>query len=138
MKNKTKFLKNSRNSYKVSKNVFYSLKYAFFGLSYCFQSTRNFRIQIIFGLLAIAFCLIMNCNKYEFITVIAIIFSVLILELINTAIETLVDLSINNEYNKLAKIAKDCSAASVLLASINSIFVAAFIFIPKIRLLLFN
>tara|TARA_Y100000589_G_C27141033_1_gene624721 strand:- start:994 stop:1410 length:417 start_codon:yes stop_codon:yes gene_type:complete len=138
MKNKTKFLKNSRNSYKVSKNVFYSLKYAFFGLSYCFQSTRNFRIQIFLGLLAIAFCLIINCNKYEFISVIATIFSVLILELINTAIETLVDLSINNEYNKLAKIAKDCSAASVLLASINSIFVAAFIFIPKIRLLLFN
>ena len=138
MKNKTKFLKNSRKSYKVSKNVFYSLKYAFLGLIYCFQSTRNFRIQIILGLLSIAFCLMLNCNKYEFITVIAIIFSVLILELINTAIEALVDLSIKNEYDRLAKIAKDCSAASVLLASINSIFVAAFIFIPKIRLLLFN
>jgi len=66
------------------------------------------------------------------------IFSVLILELINTAIESVVDLNVKRKFNKLAKISKDCSAASVLLASINSLFVAAFIFFPKIRILLFS
>ena len=70
--------------------------------------------------------------------IISTIFSVLILELLNTAIESLVDLNVKNKFDKLAKISKDCSAASVLLASFNSIFVAAFIFFPKIKLILFS
>ena len=70
--------------------------------------------------------------------IIATICSVLILELINTSIESTVDLIVENNFKKLAKIAKDCSAASVLLASLNSILVAAYIFLPRIRILFFN
>ena len=40
-----------------------------------------------------------------------------------------------NEFNRLAKIAKDTSAGAVLLASINSVIIAVSIFVPKIKLL---
>ena len=127
-----------RESYQTSRNIFASFKYAINGIFYCFQTTRNFRIQILFGVLVIIACSLFKCSSYEYLIIIATIFSVLILELLNTSIESLVDLNVKNKFNKLAKISKDCSAASVLLASCNSIFVAAFIFFPKIKLILFS
>ena len=134
--NKNKIKK--RESFQTSKNIFASFKYAINGLIYCFQTTRNFRIEILFGALVIIICSIFKCTLNEYMIIMSTIFSVLILELLNTAIESLVDLNIKNKFNKLAKISKDCSAASVLLASLNSIFVAVFIFFPKIKLILFS
>ena len=127
-----------RESYQTSRNIFASFKYAINGLIYCFQTTRNFRIQISFGALVIITCSLFKCSLNEYMIIISTIFSVLILELLNTSIESVVDLNVKNNFNKLAKISKDCSAASVLLASLNSIFVAAFIFFPKIKLILFS
>ena len=66
------------------------------------------------------------------------IFSVLILEILNTAIESLVDLVVKKKFSKLAKIAKDCSAGAVFLASINSVIIGLYLFIPKIKLLFLN
>ena len=127
-----------RESYQISRNIFASFKYAFNGLIYCFQTTRNFRIQCLFGALVIITSSLLKCSLNEYMIIISTISSVLILELINTSIESIVDLNVKNKFNKLAKISKDCSAASVLLASCNSIFVAAFIFFPKIKLILFS
>ena len=66
------------------------------------------------------------------------IFSVLILEILNTSIESLVDLVVKKKFSNLAKIAKDCSAGAVLLASINSVIIGICLFIPKIKLLFLN
>ena len=66
------------------------------------------------------------------------IFSVLILEVLNTSIESLVDLVIQKKFSNLAKISKDCSAGAVLLASINSVIIGLYLFIPKINLLFLN
>ena len=51
-------------------------------------------------------------------------------ECANTALETLVDL-VSPEYNELARITKDCAAGAVLINAIAALFVAAFIFLPK-------
>ncbi len=138
MDNQNNILSEKRESYKTSKNISASFKFAINGLIYCFQTTRNFRIQILFGALILVICSIFKCSLNEYMIIISTIFFVLILELLNTSIESLVDLNVKNKFNKLAKISKDCSAASVLLASCNSIFVAAFIFFPKIKLFLFS
>ncbi len=135
-KNREKIKK--RESYQTSRSIFASFKYAINGLIYCFHTTRNFRIQISFGALVIILCSLFKCNLNEYMIIISTIFSVLILELLNTSVESIVDLHVKNKFNKLAKISKDCSAASVLLASLNSIFVAVFIFFPKIKLILFS
>ena len=138
MVNQNNIAREKRESYQTSRNIFASFKYAIYGLIYCFQTARNFRIQILCGSLILITCLIFKCSLNEYIIIISTIFSVLILELLNTSIESIVDLNVKNKFNKLAKISKDCSAASVLLASLNSIFVAAFIFFPKIKLILFS
>ena len=138
MGNQNNKIQGRRDSYQTSINILASFKFAFNGLIYCLQTTRNFRIQILFGALILVICSIFKCSLNEYMIIISTIFSVLILELLNTAIESLVDLNVKNKFDKLAKISKDCSAASVLLASCNSIFVAAFIFFPKIKVILFS
>ena len=125
-------------SFKNSKNFFESLNYAFSGLNYCLQNSSNFRIQIFCALITLLLGFLLKISNFEKIVIVATIFSVLILEILNTSIESLVDLVVGNKFNDLARICKDCSAASVLIASINSIFIAAYIFLPKIKLLLFN
>ncbi len=138
MGNQNNKIKGRRESYQTSINIFASFKFAINGLIYCFQTTRNFRIQIYFGALVLILCSLFKCSLNEYIIIISTIFSVLILELLNTSVESIVDLHVKNRFNKLAKISKDCSAASVLLASLNSIFVAVFIFFPKIKSILFS
>ena len=135
MKNKVKLLKNRRKSFRTSKNVFISFRYAFNGLIYTFKNSRNFKIQILFACFSLILGFIIQLDTSGFLILIVTILSVLILEIFNTSIESLVDLVVKKKFSNLAKIAKDCSAGAVLLASINSVIVALYLFIPKIRLL---
>ena len=135
--NKKKFTFNKRfQSFKTSRNFYQSVNHACAGIIYCFKYSGNFRIQILCSLVTIFLGFLLKLNRIESIVILATIFSVLILEILNTSIESLVDLVVGKKYSKLAKISKDCSAASVLIASINSIFVAAYVFFPKIKMIL--
>ncbi len=126
---------NGRKSYKTSKNVLISFKYAFNGIYYVYSTSRNFKIQITFALASLMLGFLLNITKIHYLVLIATIMSVLILEILNTSIESIVDLLVKKEFNILAKISKDTSAAAVLLASINSVIIAVYIFFPKIKLL---
>jgi diacylglycerol kinase (ATP) len=57
---------------------------------------------------------------------------VMVLELINTAIEAVVDLTVKQSYHELAKIAKDCAAGAVLISAIAALIVAACILLPPL------
>jgi diacylglycerol kinase (ATP) len=54
------------------------------------------------------------------------------MELLNTAIESIVDLSVKQTYHDLAKIAKDCAAGAVLTSSLAAILVAGFLLLPPL------
>lgn len=108
-----------------------SFKFAFDGIKTEFIKGRNFRIQVTLGAVAAALGIIYKIPTYEWFDLILVIASVLILELINTAIEALVDM-VSPEIQDKAKIAKDVSAGAVLVASIAAVVVGAFVFIPKI------
>ena len=124
-----------RESYRTSNNLFKSFKYAFNGIFYVFQTSRNFKIQLICALISLIFSFLLQISKNNYLILIATIMSVLILEILNTSIESIVDLVVKKQFSYLAKISKDASAGAVLLASINSLIIAGFIFIPKIKLL---
>jgi undecaprenol kinase/diacylglycerol kinase (ATP) len=76
---------------------------------------------------------VLKINANEWISLVLIVTIVLILELINTAIETVVDM-ISLKFHPLAKIAKDVTAGAVLVASIGAIVVGVMIFLPKLLL----
>ena len=136
MNKKKSTLNKKGQSFKTSKNLYESLNFAYTGIIYCFKYSRNFRIQILCSVITIFLGRLLKLNGTESIAIFATIFSVLILEILNTSIESLVDLVVGKNYSKLAKICKDCSAASVLIASINSLFVAGYVFVPKIKIIL--
>ena len=135
MNKKINSLKNRIDSYKTSSNVLKSFKYAFSGISYVLKTSRNFKIQLIFAVISLMIGFLLHISQSNYVILIATIMSVLILEILNTSIESIVDLVVKKEFSSLAKISKDTSAGAVLLASINSVIIAVFIFVPKIKLL---
>lgn len=119
-------------SWKVASNLFTSFKYAWAGVSYAFITQRNFRIHVCVGTSAIALSLFLHLQPVE-IAVIGITSGlVLALELVNTAIESLVDLTVKQTYHDLAKIAKDCAAAAVLISALVAVLVAAMLLLPPL------
>jgi undecaprenol kinase len=63
---------------------------------------------------------------------------VIILEVINSAIENIVDMVCGTTFSTYAKNAKDMAAGAVLLMSICSAIVGLIIFVPKVLALLFT
>ena len=135
MDKKINSLKNRIESYRTSSNVLKSFKYAFSGISYVLKTSRNFKIQLIFAVTSLMIGFLLQISQSNYVILIATIMSVLILEILNTSIESIVDLVVKKEFSSLAKISKDTSAGAVLLASINSVIIALYIFFPKIKLL---
>jgi len=135
MEKKINSQKNRIESYKTSTNVLKSFKYAFSGISYVLKTSRNFKIQLIFAVTCLMIGFLLQISQSNYVILIATIMSVLILEILNTSIESIIDLVVKNEFSSLAKISKDTSAGAVLLASINSVIIAVYIFVPKIKML---
>ena len=135
MDKKINSLKNRIEAYKTSSNILKSFKYAFSGISYVLKTSRNFKIQLIFAIISLMIGFLLQISQSNYVILIATIMSVLILEILNTSIESIVDLVVKKEFSSLAKISKDTSAGAVLLASINSVIIAVDIFVPKIKFL---
>lgn len=112
-----------------------SVKNCLDGIGYVTKSEKNFKREIVLGIIALILSYILKIDKIEFIIVLTMICLVLTAEIINTAVERTVDL-VTKEYHELARIAKDVSAGSVLVTSIFSLMIGIIIFIPKIITLL--
>lgn len=108
-----------------------SFGYAFSGLKAALKKEPNIRIHLVLALLAIILAFFLNFNPTEWIILAFTIAFVLILELINTTLETLVNI-VSPEIKDEAKVAKDISAAAVLVGALLSVVVAGFLFLPKI------
>ncbi|MBU7585799.1 MAG: diacylglycerol kinase family protein [Nostoc sp. TH1S01] len=125
-------------SWQVAANLFVSFKYAWAGITYSFQTQRNFRIHVSFCALAIALSIFLHLSHVE-IAVIGITSGlVLALELLNTAIESLVDLTVKQTYHELAKVAKDCAAGAVLVSALVAILVACTLLLPPLVTLIMS
>jgi diacylglycerol kinase len=114
---------------------FNSVRFAVAGLSHAFQTQRNFRLQIILGSLVLLLAAILGFDRFEWVVLLITIGLVLTAEIANTVLETLVDISMTRTHPK-AKIAKDLSAAAVLLIAVFSMFIGALLFWPHLWLLL--
>ncbi len=111
-----------------------AFKCAFEGI-FATAKERNFKIELCFMTLAIVLGLVSSISFLEWLCVIICFGLVLGGEVINSAIEAVVDLA-SPEYHELAKKAKDCAAGGVLLFSIASFVIGCLIFIPRILSLL--
>lgn len=113
------------------RKIMKSFLFAFKGLAYAFKTQLNFRIHCFFTVAAVVLGLYVQLNFSEWLWISLAIALVIILELINTAIEVLVDL-ISPEQNFKAGSIKDLSAAAVLVAGLFALMVGLIIFVPKL------
>ena len=92
--------------------------YSLQGISAAFKHESAFRLEVLLAVILIPTALLLPANGTGRALMIASVLLVLIVELINSAIETVVD-RISPEYHPLAKRAKDIGSAAVLLSLIN-------------------
>tara|TARA_Y100001968_G_C19234598_1_gene656230 strand:+ start:46 stop:510 length:465 start_codon:yes stop_codon:yes gene_type:complete len=123
-----------RKSWLISDDLIASFRYASQGLFYTFRTQRNFRIHTLIASFAFVLGIWLKLNAIQLSILILTIAAVLVLELINTAIEAAVDMAIGRRFHPLARIAKDCSAAAVLIASISSLLIGSFLLLPPFLL----
>jgi diacylglycerol kinase (ATP) len=119
-------------SWQIASNLFVSFKYAWCGISYAFQTQRNFRIHVAVGALAIGLSVFLHLKSVEIAVIGLTSGLVLTLELLNTAIESIVDLTVKQTYHELAKIAKDCAAGAVLVSALVAVLVAGTLLLPPL------
>lgn len=123
-------------SWQVAPNLLVSFKYAWCGISYAFQTQRNFRIHVGVGTLAIGLGIFLHLTPVEMSVIGLTSGLVLVMELLNTAIESVVDLTVKQTYHDLAKIAKDCAAGAVLVSAMAAVLVAGALLLPPLLTLI--
>ena len=114
-----------------NKSLIKSFGYAFEGLLHALKFNRNLRIDLVVALIVLVLSILFKVSVLERIVLGLVILIVVSSEMMNTAIEEMVNL-ITNEHKKEAKIAKDVAAGMVLLAAVGSVIVGFFIFSPYI------
>jgi undecaprenol kinase len=114
-----------------SKNRF---SHAFRGVYVFWQTTRNLKIHLFFGLLAVFMGFYFCISAMEWVALVLVIGLVLITEALNTALEIDMDLT-SPKYHPFARDTKDVAAGAVLLSSVTAIVVGGIIFIPKILIM---
>lgn len=128
-----KFVKPNRDlAWKIAPSLFLSFKYAWTGIVYAFFTQRNFRIHTLVGSVAIAASLYLHLSRVEIAIIGLTIGAVLTMELLNTAIESVVDLTVKQTYHELAKTAKDCAAGAVLVSALAAVLVAGSLLFPPL------
>ena len=128
--------RDERKKQKGIKKFLLSFTYAIKGLKYAYRNEQNLAFDVGVSLLVVIAGFLFKVSISEWALLALTIGMVLSFELINTAVEAVVDL-VTEEYHPLAKVAKDTSAAAVLVCAIASVVVGLIIFLPKLFNLLF-
>ena len=122
----------SNNAWQVAPNLLTSFRYAWAGVRYAFSTQRNFRIHTFAGALVLTAGILLQLEPIA-LSILALTSAfVMILELLNTALESVVDLTVGQSYHELAKIAKDCAAGAVLLSAIAAVIVGGCLLLPAL------
>lgn len=108
-----------------------SFSYAFSGLHLAIRKEPNFRIHLLIAALALILAYFLKFSPFEWVVVILVSTIVIVVELINTVLESLVNM-VSPGIQKEAKIAKDVAAGAVLFSAISSIIIGVILYLPKI------
>ena len=113
------------------RNLVDSFNDAIEGLIQTFRSERNMKIHLFIALLVLSAAIFYGLSRIETILLFMAITLVLVAEMINTAIETVIDM-VQRDYHPLAKIAKNVAAGGVLVTAINAVVIGYILFYDKI------
>lgn len=104
---------------------------AFNGIIYATTTQGNIRKQLLIAVIVMLVSLLFNLTRAEFLCLMFTVVLIILAEMFNTAVETVVDLY-TDLYHPKAKIAKDVAAGGVVITAVNALIVAYFLFFDKI------
>lgn len=114
-----------------------SFNHAIAGLIHAIRTQRNMQIHLAAAIFVLTFSLFFDLSRIELALVIIAISFVIFAELINTAVEVIIDI-LTQDYSFKARIAKNIGAAAVVIAAGNAIFIAYLVFFKKAQELSLN
>ncbi|MBO4131188.1 diacylglycerol kinase family protein [Streptococcus suis] len=122
---------NSKNRWK-NRELIASLEFAVTGLLTAFKEERNMKKHLASAVLVVLAGLIFQVSVTEWLFLLLSISLVIAFEIMNSAIESVVDLASDYHFSMLAKNAKDMAAGAVLFVSGFALLTGLIIFVPKI------
>lgn len=105
----------------------WSFTWAFEGIVYVLRTQRNMQIHTGAAAVALVAGLLLDFSRIEMAVLLGAITLVLVAEMMNTALEAAID-AVVTTYHPLVKIAKDVAAGAVLVATVNALAIAYFVF----------
>jgi len=116
-----------------SSSLLDSFRHAIDGVCHVFRTQRHMRFHFFMVVLVLALAKVYRLNRTELLVLLFSICFVLITEMVNTAVEAIIDM-ITQNYHPLAKYAKDVTAGAVLIASVNAVVVGFLLFLDDARI----
>ena len=113
----------------MTKGIIKGFQAAFAGLKETIIFERSFKTMLAIGVLVVAAMFYFPTSRLEKVVLLLATFSVLIVELINSAVERIMDV-VTTEHDERIRVIKDLMAAIVLLTSLGSAIVGFLIFYP--------
>jgi diacylglycerol kinase len=108
-----------------------SFRHAFAGLFHALRTQRNMRLQVVAAMVVVALGIWLRLDALRWSVIAVAIGGVMVGEMINTAVEALVDL-VSPQYHDQAKVAKDVAAGTVLILALTAVAVGALVLGPPL------
>ncbi|MEI5988731.1 diacylglycerol kinase [Enterococcus termitis] len=115
-----------------NKHFVASLEFALQGIKTVFKEERNMRTHVFMGIVAIVAGFIFQLVISEWLWLLLAIFLVLVMEMINTVFENVVDMVTDFHFHPIGKKIKDMAAGAVLITTVFAVVVGVLLFVPKI------
>ena len=109
-----------------------SITYALNGVRLAFRSQRNFRKHLVIAIFSLFLAILLRVSVVEFCIILFANMFVLVIEMLNSVIEFVIDAYYKNKWAKLAKLAKDIAAGAVLISATTSAVIATLIYGLKV------
>lgn len=114
-----------------SRSLLWSFDYAIRGIVHTIRTQRNMRLHLMAAVVVFVAALLLGISGLELIALVFAVGLVFVCELVNTAIETVVDLATEG-YDPLAAVAKDVAAGGVLISAVTAVAVGYIVFFNRV------
>ncbi len=113
------------------KRLIRSFRYALRGVAHVFREEQSFRVQVVAGLVVLILALYFGIKVWEAVALLLVIIMVLVLELINSVFERVIDI-LKPRMHPYVETIKDIMAAVVLISSIGAVLIGVLILGPYV------
>ena len=114
-----------------SRSLLWSFDYTIRGIVHTLRTQRNMRMHMFAAAVVFILALVLGVSGLELIALVFAVGLVFVCELMNTAVETVVDLA-TQAYDPLAAIAKDVAAGAVLISALTAVSVGYIVFYDRV------